>query len=67
MCRMKEEDTGEVPVAFVVRSKDSNISEDEIKQFVSKQVHLIRRFYFYEKLNKFDECWIVTLIVCMCV
>jgi len=36
---MKEEDAGEVPVAFVVRSKDSNISEDEIKQFVSKQVN----------------------------
>ncbi|EOA30264.1 hypothetical protein CARUB_v10013386mg [Capsella rubella] len=43
---MKEEDAGEVPVAFVVRSKDSNISEDEIKQFVSKQV------VFYKRINK---------------
>ncbi|VVA98899.1 unnamed protein product [Arabis nemorensis] len=43
---MKEEGVGEVPVAFVVRSKDSNISEDEIKQFVSKQV------VFYKRINK---------------
>lgn len=35
---MKEEEAGEVPVAFVVSSKDSQITENEIKQFVSKQV-----------------------------
>uniref|UniRef100_A0A0D3CHM7 4-coumarate--CoA ligase n=1 Tax=Brassica oleracea var. oleracea TaxID=109376 RepID=A0A0D3CHM7_BRAOL len=43
---MKEDDAGEVPVAFVVRSKESNLSEDEIKQFVSKQV------VFYKRINK---------------
>ncbi|KFK39430.1 hypothetical protein AALP_AA3G243900 [Arabis alpina] len=43
---MKEEGVGEVPIAFVVRSKDSSISEDEIKQFVSKQV------VFYKRINK---------------
>nr|CAP09676.1 cinnamyl alcohol dehydrogenase [Arabidopsis lyrata] len=43
---MKEEDAGEVPVAFVMRSKESNISEDEIKEFVSKQV------VFYKRINK---------------
>uniref|UniRef100_A0A1J3H9S8 4-coumarate--CoA ligase n=1 Tax=Noccaea caerulescens TaxID=107243 RepID=A0A1J3H9S8_NOCCA len=43
---MKEEDAGEVPVAFVVRSKDSNISETEIKQFVSEKV------VCYKRINK---------------
>lgn len=36
--RMKDEVAGEVPVAFVVRSNGSMISEDEIKQYISKQV-----------------------------
>ncbi|CAL9194981.1 unnamed protein product [Musa hybrid cultivar] len=43
---MKDEAAGEVPVAFVVRSNGSEISEDEIKQHVSKQV------VFYKRINK---------------
>ncbi|KAH6819535.1 4-coumarate:CoA ligase 2 [Perilla frutescens var. frutescens] len=43
---MKDEQAGEVPVAFVVRSNGSTISEDEIKQFISKQV------IFYKRISK---------------
>ncbi|XP_022899485.1 4-coumarate--CoA ligase 1 isoform X1 [Olea europaea var. sylvestris] len=43
---MKDEEAGEVPVAFVVKSNASTISEDEIKQFVSKQV------VFYKRVNR---------------
>jgi len=35
---MKDEVAGEVPVAFVVLSNGSKISEQEIKQYISKQV-----------------------------
>ncbi|CAL8133769.1 unnamed protein product [Prunus armeniaca] len=43
---MKDEAAGEVPVAFVVKSKNAQITEDEIKQFISKQV------VFYKRLNR---------------
>ncbi|CAD5181876.1 unnamed protein product [Musa acuminata subsp. malaccensis] len=43
---MKDEAAGEVPVAFVVRSNGSKISEDEIKQYISKEV------VFYKRINK---------------
>lgn len=39
-CRMIDEIAGEVPVAFIVRIEGSAISENEIKQFVAKEVML---------------------------
>lgn len=36
---MKDESAGEVPVAFVVRSNGSTITEEEVKQYISKQVY----------------------------
>lgn len=52
---MKDEAAGEVPVAFVVRANGSKISEDEIKQFISKQVIFykrIHRVFFMDKIPK---------------
>lgn len=43
---MKDEAAGEVPVAFVLRSNGSKITEDEIKQYISKQV------VFYKRINR---------------
>ncbi|CAM6017935.1 unnamed protein product, partial [Sphagnum balticum] len=41
----KDETSGEVPVAFVVRSPGFHLSEEEVKTFISKQV------VFYKKLH----------------
>ncbi|KAA3489208.1 4-coumarate--CoA ligase 2-like [Gossypium australe] len=52
---MKDEAVGEVPVAFVVKSGKSEISEDEIKQYISKQVvyyKRINRVFFIEAIPK---------------
>ncbi|KAL5756726.1 hypothetical protein ACOSQ2_021472 [Xanthoceras sorbifolium] len=52
---LKDDAAGEVPVAFVVKSNDSQITEDEIKQFISKQVVFykrINRVYFIEAIPK---------------
>ncbi|KAG9455947.1 hypothetical protein H6P81_000455 [Aristolochia fimbriata] len=43
---MKDELAGEVPVAFVVKSNGSVITEEEIKQFISKQV------IFYKRISR---------------
>ncbi|KAK4838847.1 hypothetical protein QYF36_016936 [Acer negundo] len=51
----KDDEAGEVPVAFVVKSNDSQITEDEIKKFISKQVVFykrINRVYFMEAIPK---------------
>lgn len=43
---MKDEVAGELPVAFVVRAHGSQITEEEIKQYVSRQV------VFYKRINR---------------
>uniref|UniRef100_A0A2P2JHG7 4-coumarate--CoA ligase n=1 Tax=Rhizophora mucronata TaxID=61149 RepID=A0A2P2JHG7_RHIMU len=52
---MKDELAGEIPVAFVVRSDNSQVTEEEIKQFISKQVVFykrIKRVFFVESIPK---------------
>ncbi|XP_038890953.1 4-coumarate--CoA ligase 2-like [Benincasa hispida] len=43
---MEDEAAGEIPVAFVVRSKGSKISEDDLKKYISDQV------IYYKKIRK---------------
>ncbi|KAI6680743.1 hypothetical protein NL676_034624 [Syzygium grande] len=52
---MKDEAASEVPVAFVVKSNGSIITEDEIKQYISKQVVFykrIKRVFFTDAIPK---------------
>ncbi|CAH9104665.1 unnamed protein product [Cuscuta europaea] len=52
---MKDEEAGEVPVAFVVKSNGCTITEDEVKDFVSKQVIFykrIKRVFFVDAVPK---------------
>ncbi|GLT46207.1 hypothetical protein SLA2020_199810 [Shorea laevis] len=52
---MKDEAAGEVPIAFVVKSSGSDITEDEIKQYISKQVVFykrISRVFFIDAIPK---------------
>jgi len=40
-CRKQvEPEMGEIPVAFVAKAKGSELSEDDVKQFVAKEVVL---------------------------
>nr|ASU87409.1 4-coumarate-CoA ligase [Camellia sinensis] len=43
---MKDESAGEVPVAFVVRTNGFEVTENEIKKYISEQV------VFYKKINR---------------
>ncbi|KAL9249339.1 4-coumarate:CoA ligase 1-like protein [Drosera capensis] len=52
---MKDKADGEVAVAFVVRSNGSQISEDDIKHFISKQVVFYKRIgrvFFVDSIPK---------------
>ncbi|KAI3463507.1 hypothetical protein Pfo_020170 [Paulownia fortunei] len=48
---LKDEQAGEVPVAFVVKSNGSTVTEDEIKQFVSKQVSRSSQSHVCKKID----------------
>ncbi|XP_058067945.1 4-coumarate--CoA ligase 2-like [Magnolia sinica] len=43
---MKDYLAGEIPVAFVIRSSGSKITEEEVKQYIAKQV------VFYKKIHR---------------
>ncbi|KAK9697513.1 hypothetical protein RND81_08G042600 [Saponaria officinalis] len=52
---MKDEIAGEVPVAFVVRLNGCQITEDDVKQYISKQVvyyKRINRVFFVDSIPK---------------
>ncbi|KAL0290098.1 UNVERIFIED_CONTAM: 4-coumarate--CoA ligase [Sesamum angustifolium] len=52
---MRDEAAGEVPVAFVVRANGSDITQQEIKHYISNQVvsyKRINRVFFIDEIPK---------------
>ncbi|CAN0843756.1 4-coumarate--CoA ligase 1 [Linum grandiflorum] len=52
---MKDESAGEIPVAFVVKADNSDLTEDAIKQYISKQVVFYKRIgrvFFRDSIPK---------------
>ncbi|CAN1223409.1 4-coumarate:CoA ligase 1 [Linum perenne] len=52
---MKDETAGEIPVAFVVKADNSELTEEEIKQYISKQVVFYKRIgrvFFRDSIPK---------------
>ncbi|TVT96947.1 hypothetical protein EJB05_57831, partial [Eragrostis curvula] len=50
-----DQEAGELPMAFVVKQKESNLSEDQIMEFVGKQVaphKKIRKVVFLESIPR---------------
>lgn len=39
-CRFPDEQTGQIPIAFVVRKRWSIIDESQIQDFIAKQVRM---------------------------
>jgi OPC-8:0 CoA ligase-1 len=37
-CRVEDEETGQIPMAYVVRAAGSELSEDQVIKFVAGQV-----------------------------
>lgn len=39
-CRIEDEETGEIPMAYVVRAPASELTEEQVIQFVANKVPL---------------------------
>ena len=59
-CRVEDEETGQIPMAYVVRAAGSELSENQVIQFVAGQVPLFPKliltifFYFTYKMENFQ-------------
>lgn len=48
VCRLEDEEAGQIPMAYVVRATGSQLTEDQVIQFVAAQVGLLlQRFYCF--------------------
>lgn len=54
-CRIEDEAAGQIPVAYVVRAADAKLMEDQVIEFVNKQVapyKKIRRVSFIDAIPR---------------
>lgn len=55
VCRVEDEEAGQIPMAYVVRAAGSQLTEDQVIQFVAAQVGLLLQLFYRLKMCSFKR------------